>query len=360
MSEYSGVLASPADQTASSNNTGTGTATVTGTTAATTQASELWIGGIGCRSSTPTLGSILNSFNSVANVVTTSTTAAKNVKVYALESIVPATGTASSGGTLSASVACSGEIATFKAATTTALTLTGAAAANYTLTGATGTVQITAAPLTITASNQSKLYGQTVTFGSGSTQFTSTGLQSGETIGAITLASAGGIPTAAAGIYPITPSAATGGTFASTNYTIQYVDGTLTVTSPFDTWATDQGLTAGINNAPLDDPDRDSICNFLEFTLGGIPMVSSRTILPTLTRSGNDWLFEYNRSDLSLSPATTQVVEYGSDLASWTVVTIPTTTAGIVTITPGSPSDHVSVSIPALGTKVLVRLKVTQ
>ena len=30
------------------------------------------------------------------------------------------------------------------------------------------------------------------------------------------------------------------------------------------------------------------------------------------------------------------------------------------TITPGSPSDHVTVTIPVLGTKVFVRLKVTK
>ena len=116
---------------------------------------------------------------------------------------------------------------------------------------------------------------------------------------------------------------------------------------PFDAWASDpaQGLTAGVNDGPMADPDRDGISNLMEFALGGAPMVSSRTILPTLTRSGNNWLFEYNRSDLSLSPATTQVVEYGSDLAGWTTVTIPTTSAGIVTIAPGSPSDHVTVTI---------------
>ena len=80
----------------------------------------------------------------------------------------------------------------------------------------------------------------------------------------------------------------------------------------------------------------------------------------TLTLSGNNWLFDYNRSDLSLSPASTQVVEYGSDLTGWTTVTIPTTTAGIVTITPGSPSDHVTVTIASPGAKCFVRLKVTK
>ena len=89
-------------------------------------------------------------------------------------------------------------------------------------------------------------------------------------------------------------------------------------------------------------------------------MVSSRSILPNLTPSAGNWRFEYDRSDLSLPPATTQVVEYGSDLAGWTPVTIPATSAGSVTITPGSPSDHVTVTIPVLGAKVFVRLKVTK
>jgi hypothetical protein len=130
----------------------------------------------------------------------------------------------------------------------------------------------------------------------------------------------------------------------------------------YDSWASApaQGLTSGQNDGPLDDPDFDGITNLLEFALGGAPTVSSQAILPILTRPGGAWSFEYDRSNLSLSPATTQVVEYGSDLTGWTPVTIPTTSAGIVTITPGSPSDHVKVTIPDPGTQVFVRLKVTQ
>ena len=135
-----------------------------------------------------------------------------------------------------------------------------------------------------------------------------------------------------------------------------------TPASPYNTWAANpaQGLAAGVNDGPLDDPDRDGIRNLLEFTLNGAPMVSSQAILPKLTSNGGNWLFEYDRSDLSLSPATTQVVEYGSDLAGWTPVPILATSAGSVTITPGSPSDHVTVIIPVVGTKVFVRLKVTK
>ncbi|MCX6878404.1 MAG: DUF6288 domain-containing protein [Verrucomicrobia bacterium] len=544
--EYSGILpASPVDQTAASPG-GNSTSPLTGTTSATTQANEVWIGAIGYRSSTPTLGTILNSFTSVASAQSTSITAGNNAKVYALESIVTATGSAGSGGTLSPAAIWSGAIATFKAASVSTLALTGPAAGNYTLAGATGEVLVTAkaltltgttvtnktydglsaatltggtlrvaeaagtgspldgvpysgdalvlalsgtfdtidagtgkavtsaatlsgaqagnysltqpagltgtitpAALSVTADNQSKTYGQTLTFGSGGSQFTSSELQNGEMIGSVTLACDGGGAAAVVASYPITPDAATGGTFAAGNYTISYLPGTLTVNpadqtitfetlaamtcgeAPFDltatassglpvsyvssdptvasvagntvtllkagsititasqpgdgnytaatpvgqsltvhpanpgafaTWASDpaQGLTAGVNNGPLDDPDHDGISNLLEFALGGEPMVSSQAIQPKLTHAASGWVFEYERSDLSLAPATIQVVEYGSDLTGWSAVTIPEATYDNVSITPGTFSDHVKVIIPNSVTKRFVRLKVTQ
>jgi hypothetical protein len=85
--------------------------------------------------------------------------------------------------------------------------------------------------LTITADSDTKVYGQTYTVGSGSTAFTSSGLQNGETIGSITTSSAGAINTAAVGAYSIIPTSATGGTFTASNYSITYNDGTLTVTA---------------------------------------------------------------------------------------------------------------------------------
>ncbi len=47
-------------------------------------------------------------------------------------------------------------------------------------------------------------------------------------------------------------------------------------------------------------------------------------------------------------------------LMNWTEVPIPLTSSGIVTITPGSPSDHVSVAIPDLGVTVFARLNVSE
>ena len=95
------------------------------------------------------------------------------------------------------------------------------------------TLNVTAAPLTITASAQSKTYGQTVVFGSGSALFTSSGLQNGESIGSVTLAVTGNGGAVTAPVsgspYTITPSAATGGTFTAGNYAITYDTGTLTI-----------------------------------------------------------------------------------------------------------------------------------
>jgi autotransporter-associated beta strand protein len=97
--------------------------------------------------------------------------------------------------------------------------------------------QVNTAALNITAAAQSKAYGALLTFGAGSTQFSSVGLQNGETVGSVTLAvsSNGGATNAPVGTYTITPSLATGGTFASGNYNIAYTANTLTVTLPSNT-----------------------------------------------------------------------------------------------------------------------------
>jgi hypothetical protein len=149
--EYSGVLTagSPVDQINSTDSSGNSNSPLTGTTAATTQAAEVWIGGIGYRASEPTLSATLNSFTAVQSAQSGSTTSANNAKVYALERMVSATGAAGSGGTLTATVQWSGAIATFKAASTSSLTLAGPAARNYSLSGTTGTVQITPKVLTV-------------------------------------------------------------------------------------------------------------------------------------------------------------------------------------------------------------------
>ncbi len=93
------------------------------------------------------------------------------------------------------------------------------------------TLIINVAPLTITANNTNKVYGSTLVTGSGNTNFTSSGLQNGETIGSVTMTY--GTGAAATDIVGTTgsstSSAATGGTFTASNYSITYVSGTITV-----------------------------------------------------------------------------------------------------------------------------------
>jgi hypothetical protein len=102
---------------------------------------------------------------------------------------------------------------------------------------ASGTVENTINPkeLTITALNQVKCYGFEFTF-TGS-EFTSTGLITGETIGSVSLASSGAGSDAFAGNYAVVASNPTGGNFNPANYTITYVNGQLTV-KPLPTLST--------------------------------------------------------------------------------------------------------------------------
>ena len=156
IAEYAGVLtANPLDKTANRSNGSNSTTATTGTTVASTQANELWVGAVGLVNSGYTLGSITNSFGSVASANSTGS-AGSNAKVYMLERIVTTTGTAGSGGTVSTSSRASGAIATFKASPS--LTLAGSAAANYTLTGASGTVSVTPKSISATGLAGSSRY----------------------------------------------------------------------------------------------------------------------------------------------------------------------------------------------------------
>ncbi len=79
--------------------------------------------------------------------------------------------------------------------------------------------------MTITANNDTKVYGTLKTFSS--MAFTQTGLVSGDTITGVTETSTGAAASAAVGTYAILPGAATG--TGLSNYNIHYVSGTLTV-----------------------------------------------------------------------------------------------------------------------------------
>jgi hypothetical protein len=106
-------------------------------------------------------------------------------------------------------------------------TAVGTGVGNYTITYINGLLTVNPASLTVTATNASKIHGTTFS----GTAFTTSGLVNSDTVNSVTLISSGTAATAAvAGSpYAIVPSAAMGTGLA--NYTISYVNGSLTVSA---------------------------------------------------------------------------------------------------------------------------------
>jgi alpha-tubulin suppressor-like RCC1 family protein len=104
-------------------------------------------------------------------------------------------------------------------------------------------ITVNPAALTITANDQTKTYGQTVTFGG--TEFIAGGLVNGDTVTSVNLASAGAAASATVNgsPYSIVASAAMG--MGLSNYSITYVNGALTINqgTPVLTWAQPGNIT---------------------------------------------------------------------------------------------------------------------
>ena len=131
---------------------------------------------------------------------------------------------------------------------------------------------MTPAPLTITADDQSKLYGRSLGFRG--TEFTARGLVNGDAVTSVDLASRGASRGAQVGEGPfrITASNAEGEGLA--NYTISYVEGLLRVTpAPLVVTADDQAKRFG----------QEFVFNGTEFTARGL--VNGDAVTSALLRS---------------------------------------------------------------------------
>jgi len=100
----------------------------------------------------------------------------------------------------------------------------GTGLTNYAISYANGALTVTPAALVVTAGDGTKTYGAS-TFAAG---FTSAGLVNGDSVGSVTLTSAGSAAGAAVGVYDIAASDASGA--GLTNYSVSYVNGKLSVT----------------------------------------------------------------------------------------------------------------------------------
>jgi len=146
--------------------------------------------------------------------------------------------------------------------------------------GTTPAYNVTPAPLSITAGNLSKVYGDTLSFTG--TEFIAGGIKNGQTVGSATLASGGSAPTAgvAGGPYPIVASAATGGSFNPANYNISYVDGSLAVTQrPLTaTFSAQTKPYDGTSSASATGYTLNNLANGETLNLGGTASYDNRNV----------------------------------------------------------------------------------
>jgi fibronectin-binding autotransporter adhesin len=272
--------------------------------------------------------------------------------------------------------------------TNSTLTLTApavAASGNYTVVvgnlygSATNSASVTVsvAPLSITADNDTKTYGQTKVYGSGSTNFTSIGLQNGETVGSVTIIASGGTnATDAVGGYTLVPSAATGGTFNPANYSLTYSNGTLTVnalavvlggTRAYDTTTTAAaGILTVANKAGSDDVNVASGSATLAGAgVGAQAIVSLGTLALGGTTAGNYTLTGATGSvTVTAASTATAVVSSSSpagylDALVFTANVTPTNATGSVTFsangTPFSTNTLVAGAVSSSGINSLAR-----
>jgi hypothetical protein len=178
---------------------------------------------------------------------------------------------------------------------------------NYSVTINNGTLTINPAPLTVTATNASRVYGDpNPTFG-----FTVSGFVNGETSAVVSGAPSctSADPTAAVGSYPIT---CTVGTLTAANYTFAtFVNGTLTVTpAPLSVAAANASMVYG-----------DPLPAF-SGTITGIKNGDNITATYSTTAT--------SASPVGAYPITPALVDPTSKLGNYTV----TSTNGTLTITP--------------------------
>ena len=155
---------------------------------------------------------------------------------------------------------------------------------NYDISYVNGSLTVDPKDLTITATNKTKTYGDTIVFDetNPSADFSVVGLINGDTVNSITLTSAGaaaGAPVAGSP-YNIVPSAAVG--TGLTNYDISYVNGTLTVDKASLT------ITASSHTVTFNDP------------------------VPTITPSYTGFVAGDDATDLTVQPTCSTTYTVGS------------------------------------------------
>jgi filamentous hemagglutinin family protein len=210
----------------------------------------------------------------------------------------------------------------------------------------TTTANITPAPLTITANNATKVYGQTATFATSA--FTSVGLVNAETVGGVTETSPGTVASAsvAGSTYPIIPSGATAGTFTPSNYAINYVNGTLAVTPAALTVTASDATKVFGSTTTLSGFTTAGLVN--GETVGSITAVSPGTAASATVAGGPYPILASNAAGGSFTASDYTISYVGGALAVTPIVIPPglPNVAAPVVIPPGLPNVAAPVVIP--------------
>jgi hypothetical protein len=212
-------------------------------------------------------------------------------------------------------------------------------ASNYSISYVNGALTVTPAPLTITAQDVSKVYGQTPVLSG----FDASALVNGETVGSVTLTSTGQVATAGVlgSPYAIEASSATGGTFTPSNYSISYVNGALTVTpAPLTITAQDVSKVYG-QTAVLNGFDADALLN--GETVGFVSMSSEGQLELSSEESSPYAIVPSNARGGSFTP-TDYSIRYVSGVLTVTPVAPP---ANLPAVEPVAPAEIAKPVLPS-------------
>jgi hypothetical protein len=215
-------------------------------------------------------------------------------------------------------------------------------ASNYSISYVNGTLTVTPAPLTITAQDVTKVYGQTPVLSG----FDASALVNGETVGSVTLASTGQVATAGVlgSPYAIVPSNATGGTFTPDNYSISYVNGVLTVTpAPLTITAQDVSKVYG-QTAVLNGFDADALLN--GETVGFVSMSSEGQLELSSEESSPYAIVPSNARGGSFTP-TDYSIRYVSGVLTVTPVAPVAPPANLPAVEPVAPAEIAKPVLPS-------------
>jgi hypothetical protein len=237
--------------------------------------------------------------------------------------------------------------------------------ANYEITGVTSalTANITAAPVTITASNQNTIYGTPLDLGTAS--FTATGLLSGDSISSVTLTQLGNttVPgTQNAGTYSgsvngILVSAAVGSGLS--NYQITYSPGTLTIAKKGINVIADNASMAyadaslptfsyqnvsGLVNGDQMSGVLATIATPYSGTAGSASNVGSYYITQGTVTAGGNYEITFTRASLTVNPASLYVTAENQSSTYGSLLVLPQSGSGAYSVVGLRNGDYISSS----------------